>query len=279
MTRKIYVPKPIDELTFSHDFIFGKVMSEPKICKLLLENLLGIKVGKITYPTLQKVLRPKYKSKGVRIDVFAEDAKALYDIEIQISRKKDLAKRMRYYQSLIDADFLLRGRDYSELKTSYIIFICLYDPFGKGLPVYEFERTCKNNKNINFGDKSYFVCYNMKGFDKKSRKAINEFSKYVLKGDVTGDFSKTLDDAVRQVKLDEKYRREYMFGRLNYYDDMEAATKRGIRRGMKKGMEKGLAKGRVEAISETAKNLLSCGVPVEIIAKSTGLTLEQIAQL
>ena len=38
-------------------------------------------------------------------------------------------KRTRYYQSMIDMDSLMKGQDYSELKDSYILFICKRDPF------------------------------------------------------------------------------------------------------------------------------------------------------
>ena len=41
---------------------------------------------------------------------------------------------------MIDIDSLLKGAVYSELKESYVIFICTSDPFESGLPVYTFER-------------------------------------------------------------------------------------------------------------------------------------------
>ena len=46
--------KPIEELTFTDDFMFGRIMQNPEICKGLLERLLEIKIEKIEYPTLQK---------------------------------------------------------------------------------------------------------------------------------------------------------------------------------------------------------------------------------
>ena len=36
--------KTIDELTISDDFMFGAVMKDPKLCKPLLEYILGIKI-------------------------------------------------------------------------------------------------------------------------------------------------------------------------------------------------------------------------------------------
>ncbi len=45
------------------------------------------------------------------------------------------------------------------------------------------------------------------------------------------------------------------------------------------GLEKGKAKGREEAVNETAKAMLADGMPVETVAKYTGLTAEMIGNL
>jgi hypothetical protein len=45
--------KPVEELTFTDDFMFTKVMKNKSICKGLLERLLGIKISKIEYPEIQ----------------------------------------------------------------------------------------------------------------------------------------------------------------------------------------------------------------------------------
>ena len=46
-----YTHKPVEELTFTDDFMFGTVMKNKVICKGVLERLLHIKVGKIEYPS------------------------------------------------------------------------------------------------------------------------------------------------------------------------------------------------------------------------------------
>ncbi len=56
----------------------------------------------------------------------------VYNIEIQATKFKYLAKRMRYYQGLIDLNIIDKGEEYSSLKKSFVIFICTYDPFGGG---------------------------------------------------------------------------------------------------------------------------------------------------
>ena len=125
--------KPIEELTIVDDFMFGAVMRDPTLCKPLLELVLGVKIRKIEYPELQKTIDARYGSKAIRLDVYVEDeAGTVYDVEIQTTEKKHLPKRTRYYQGVIDLHILEKGEDYTALRKSFVIFICTYDPFGKG---------------------------------------------------------------------------------------------------------------------------------------------------
>lgn len=48
---------------------------------------------------------------------------------------------------------------------------------------------------------------------------------------------------------------------------------------MEKGIEKGIEIGRKESTIETAKNLKSEGISLEIISKATGLPMEEIERL
>ena len=53
------------------------------------------------------------------------------------------------------------------------------------------------------------------------------------------------------------------------------AEEKGIQKGMEKGIEKGIEKGR----KEIALNLLTYNTPIDVIAKSTGLSIEEIKKL
>ena len=63
------------------------------------------------------------KQKAERLDVYVKDSDRVFDIEIQNNPELNLAKRTRYYQSMLDIDNLLKGEDYDTLKESFIIFI------------------------------------------------------------------------------------------------------------------------------------------------------------
>ena len=123
--------KKYDDLTFTDDFMFCKVMTtNPELCHELLELILGKKVGAFTRLDQQKPIEMTADGKGIRFDVYSEDDSGIvYDCEMQTSKKDNLPKRTRYYQGMIDLNLLERGADYKELKKSYVIFICPFDQF------------------------------------------------------------------------------------------------------------------------------------------------------
>lgn len=62
-------------------------------------------------------------ARSVRLDVYVKDEKeVVYDIEMQVSHTKELPKRSRYYQSMIDLQLIDKGQLYDELKRSYVIY-------------------------------------------------------------------------------------------------------------------------------------------------------------
>lgn len=123
-------------------------MQQPELCKELLQRILPeLEIDHIEYPEAQKGIRPDVDAKNVRLDVYVKDGKGtIYDIEMQVADTKELPKRTRYYQSLIDLQLIDKGQAYKKLKPSYIIFICPFDVFGRGRHIYTFENTCREDQ-------------------------------------------------------------------------------------------------------------------------------------
>ncbi len=71
------------------------------------------------------------------------------------------------------------------------------------------------------------------------------------------------------------------------HNQIEYAKETGLEEGLAKGrvigraegLEEGLSKGREERNLEVAINLLQLGTPCEIVAKATGLSLEEVTKL
>lgn len=203
--------KTIDELTITDDFMFGALMRNPKLCKPLLELILNVRINHIDYPELQKTITERYGSKSIRLDVYVEDdAHTVYDVEIQTSAKRGLAKRTRYYQSMIDTNILEKGEDYTSLRRSFVIFICTYDPFGKGRYVYTFENRCREDLNIPLGDEATKVILNIKGSVGDISAELEDVLQYMDGKAPKGEYTKALDRAIADIRMDEDWRREYM---------------------------------------------------------------------
>ena len=196
--NKIYRIKPVEELKFTDDFMFCRVMQNPDLCKGVIERLLGIKVDKIEYPELQKEIRPYYSAHGVRMDVYVKDSDRIFDIEMQTSVPDDLPRRMRYYQSMIDIDTLMKGSEYETLKESYVIFLCTKDPFGVGLPVYSFSTVCKEKKDFALNDGINKLFFNASAFASEKNLEIKGFLGYLCSGKPSDTFTEDIEQRVER---------------------------------------------------------------------------------
>ena len=176
--------------------MFGHIMQNKEICTELLECLLNIQIDHIEYPELQKSLSAFYETKGVRLDVYVKDSDRVFDIEIQNNPELNLAKRTRYYQSMLDIDNLLKGEDYDTLKESFIIFICTFDPFGKNLSTYTFRNRCIEKPSLELDDKTTKIIFNAEAFEKEKNVAISAFLRYISERIPTDSFTEKLDSLV-----------------------------------------------------------------------------------
>ena len=64
-----------------------------------------------------------------------------------------------------------------------------------------------------------------------------------------------------------------------YEEDMQDRVENAMREGREKGMKEGMKEGMAKSKLEDAQNLKRLGVSTDIIAKATGLSLEEIASL
>ena len=269
-------------------------MRNPEIAKGVVESLLGIKVGKIEFLTSQYSLNEVYGEHGVRLDAYLEDSDRVIDIEMQTVVKSDEGLRMRYYQSVIDVEHLGRGESYRRMKESYVIFICLADPFGDGKPVYSFVTKEEDGDRI-LNDRIHKVIYNASDFAKAGSPAVRSFLKYLKNRFASDAITRRIQTEVEVCKSHQKWRAEYMLWNDQVREWKEEAREEGFSEGREEGREIGRAEGREEGrregrtagivegenkkAIETARKLLECNISVEIIAECTGLSMAEISAL
>ena len=118
------------ELGFTNDFMFAKVMRNHRLCKQLLEVILDVSIERIDYLEEQKAIDHSVDARSVRLDVYLEDdRRTVYNVEMQTTNPRNLPKRSRYYQGMIDLNLIQKGEDFNKLNKSYVIFICTEDIF------------------------------------------------------------------------------------------------------------------------------------------------------
>ncbi len=85
-------------------------------------------------------------------------------------------------------------------------------------------------------------------------------------------------DACEIARFSKEKKKQYTmdtYSERDYYAGLDYATHQGFQKGVAEGREGGREEGR----KEVAVNLKNIGVPVEQIAKATGLSVEQISAL
>ena len=244
-----------ESLTLSNDFMFSKVMRDKEICRETLEILLDKKIGEITYIDNQKTIDINYDAKSVRLDVYVEDENRIYNIEMQVINKKDLAKRSRYYQSMIDLNAIEKGEIYRDLKESIVIFICKFDPFGEGLSKYTFENICNENKELYLKDGTSKVFFNTKDYYKERSEDAKSFLEYIEKETTSeNNFVKKLEQKIKNIKENKVWRAEFMTLLMREQeiarDNFEKGMAEGVIKGREEGIAEGVIRGREEGIAE-----------------------------
>ena len=191
--------------------MFERVMRNERVCMGVIEAILGVNVEKIEYRNEEHSLVPRLGGRGVRLDAYVSGGDRVFDVEMQNYQRGHLGMRMRYYQSVIDTTSLEPGDDYDELPESYIIFICTDDPFGKGVPRYDIERTCKNVVGVDIDCRAHWVVLNANAYRKEGDKNLADLLNYIEDGTLgESPLVRCMDEEVSRANEDSKWVRQAM---------------------------------------------------------------------
>ena len=166
MLTEAELQKKWENLTFTDDFIFSRVMHDENICRQVVELILGVRIGKIRYLSAQDEHKTDPDSMRIIMDVFLRDENRIINVEVQTGHKKELPKRSRYYQSVADVSTTTTGTKYRDLPENILIFICTFDPFNR--INFEFKinlQKRRNSLNFNYHTKVKEVRHDRKRSD------------------------------------------------------------------------------------------------------------------
>lgn len=270
---------PYEQLGLSNDFMFGKLMQNEQLCKPFLEQVLDIHIDHLVYLERQKTIDEKIDGRSVRLDIYADDGKTVYNCEMQTSPNRDLPKRTRYYQGQMDLNMISKGTDYEELRKTFIIFVCTFDPFGKGGYVYTFRNRCIEYPQMELGDDTVKVFLNTTGCHGDISAPLKELLEYIDSGKVPENCQNSLvyelENAVQDARTNKEWRRDYMTLEMLKQD----YRKDGLREGRAEGLEEGLVKGRKEEQEKTIINMIKAGMDEAVAANIAETTIDHVRKI
>ena len=187
---------------------------------------------------------------------------------------------------MIDMDSLMKGQDYTELKDCYILFICKKDPFMDadekpyGLPCYTFRNMCIENSGVKLNDKSVKVIYNASAYREENDLRIRDFLHFVCTNEPGKDeFSNRLSAIVEKLKVNEKFKGDYLVMNLHDRDLIRRTRKEAIEEGIAMGISQGISQGARNNAVENAQKALKMNLSVEQVSEITSLSLEEVREL
>ena len=222
--------------------------------QLLLNIILDRTDLTVTEVRAQKVMK-NLQGRDVWLDIYAQDAHGVrYNVEVQRADKGADRKRARYHSSMMDADMLKPGEDYSELGESYVIFITENDVIGSGLPIYHINRHIIECDYLPFNDGEHIIYVN--GAMKPSDTALGRLMSDFFCTEAKDMNYKELSDKVRYYKETE----EGVENMCKAFDDLREETAQ---------------KTRVE----NAVKMIADGLDLDRVAKYSGLPIEKVREL
>lgn len=241
--------KSLQELTIKDNFLFGAVMSIEENCRKFLEMALGFSIAHVEVSKEKSLIyHPEYK--GIRLDIYANDENHThYNVEMQMTPKKELGRRSRYYHSQVDMELLQSGHVYEELPSAYVIFICSFDPFDKQRYCYTFRNQCLEDGKVCLRDGSETLFLSTEGKNTSEvPESLVKFLQFVKadledsEKDFKDAYVQELQKSIYQIKRSREMGERYMVFEEMMRDERNEGRKEGRKEGRLEGKREAVLK-------------------------------------
>ena len=289
--------------------IFKKAFSKPHIFTAFVNDCFGINL-EIDKVETEKSFDPCVGKVDSRFDLFAEDKKHRAIVDIQHVRNADHYQRFLHYHCVALLEQVSNSKDYCPPMNVYtIVVLTSGDRHKVDIAEIDFDPKDLNGKGLGeIAHKILYLC----------PKYVNEqtpepFREWMLA--IQDSLDETVNEACYQkpeiqeifnlIEQDQTTPKEYARMKDEYsygltlntlYDKgvqqgletgiqqglekgMQKGIETGIQQGLEKGIEKGMEKGGQAMLLANAKKMKDEGLELALIAKITGLALEDLQSL
>ena len=165
MDKNLLQKTQLKDLTLLDRFLFSETIEDPRNLQIILEIILGKEVLLKYLPQPEKEQKKSPLYRYIRVDVWSEDIyNTVYDVEVQKKDTRNLPRRSRFYQSLMDGRLLKPGEsDFNQLKDICLIIIAPFDIFGYEKYQYTFEMRCREVPQLSMEDGATRIFLNTHG--------------------------------------------------------------------------------------------------------------------
>lgn len=280
-----------------------KRMLRDKANYAVLEGLLTTLLGESI--TIKKLLESESNQeeeydKYNRVDMLAENDRGdLFLIEVQNNNEYAYFQRMLFGASKLVTEYINRGEGYHRVRKVYSINI-VYFALGSGVDTVYHGKT--EFRGIHLGDvlrlspfqrqtfrveevsqlyPEYYIL-RVNDFNRVAKTPLEEWIYYLNTGEIPDTATAPgLSQARERLRVmsmgpdEQKAYYRHLDNIVILRDNIETEREEG----RAEGRAEGRVEGRTEGILDTARNMKALGIATELIAKSTGLSVEEIERL
>jgi predicted transposase/invertase (TIGR01784 family) len=263
----------IQVASLRYGVIFKKAFSQPHIFKAFVKDFLDIEL-EIDKVETEKSFSPIIGKVDSKFDLFAEDKKHRTIVDIQHARYSDHYDRFLHYHCAALLEQVASSKDYSpKLNVFTIVVLTSYDKHGVDIATIDFDPKDRHNKAI--GEISHKILYLC--------------PKYVSSDtpEPYREWLKAIDDSLDEEVDENDYQRQEIKEIFNSiqkdlttpqeYARMKDEYSEALLRQTE--YDKGIEKGAKENAKQNAKKMLAEGLDISLIAKITGLSVEELQKL
>lgn len=285
---------------FAFKLLFGTELNKELLISFLNALLHGEEhIKEITYLNSEH-LGTQERDRRAVFDIYCENEQGKkFLVEMQKGEQAFFKDRSIYYATFPIREQAIKGSEWNyQLKAVYTVAILnfVFDDKDDDYFHHEVKLVDMRTKKV-FYDKLTFIYLEMPKFNKTEYELETMFDKWMF---VLRNLSRLMErpvalqervferlfKAAEIANFDRRELIEYEDSLKNYrdwYSVVSTAEQKGIQKGIQEGIEKGIQKGIQEGEKkkqyEIARNLKSLGIAPDIIAKTTEMTLKEIAEL
>ena len=254
--------------------IFKKAFSQPHIFTAFVKDFAGVDI-EIDHVETEKSFSPVIGKVDSCFDLFAEDKKNRIIVDIQHKRFTDHYDRFLQYHCTALLEQVSNSYNYTtNMRVFTIVVLTSGDKHKTDIAITDFEPKDLQGKGL--GETQHKIIYACPKYSNENTPSPYREWLMAINDSLDGEINESdyqnqaIHDIFGLITKDKTTPQEYARMKDEYNNDEY------IRNKSKKAERKGIEKGIQQAKQENAKNMLKEGIEIELVAKITGFSIEEI---